>query len=200
MQRRRFALSEARDVPERSESVDGFNGGMKADKPDGDNDKMGYEMSSSDFQPQQDPHDPPRLMSTPTEGPSGMQDSPAKDSDLPGLDARAENLIYDIVLKPLLDRDAFKHFHPLVKSCHRAIQTKQIICLHGLEESLLRGATMLVSGLSCLKNPGGESCLLTFLKGADQDYGLTVGFLSPRSLLYPTGSTTFEQLRANLPN
>jgi hypothetical protein len=38
---------------------------------------------------------------------------------------------------------------------------------------LLRRATMLVSSLSCLKNPGGESCLLTFLKGADQDYGLT---------------------------
>ena len=177
MQRRKFALSEARDVPERSESVDGFNGGMRADKPDDndddDDDKMEHEMSCSDFQSQQDPHDTLRLTSTPTEGPPTMRDSLAKDSDLHGLDARAENLIYDIVLKPLLNQDAFKRFHPLVKSCHRAIQTKQIRCLHELEESLLRGATMLVSGLSCLKNPGGESCLLTFLKGADQDYGLT---------------------------
>jgi len=173
MQRRRFALSEAHDVPERSESVDGFNGGMRADKPDDDDDKMGYEMSSSDFQPQQDPHDPPRLTSTPTEGPSGMQDSPAKDSDLPGLDARAKDLIYDLILKQLLDQDVFKHFHLLVRSCHLAIQTKHIICLRELEEFLLCGATMLVSGPSFLKNPSGESCLLAFLKGADQDYGLT---------------------------
>jgi hypothetical protein len=160
MQRRRFAPSEARDGPDRSESVDGFGEAMKADEPD-DNEKMEYEMNSPDFQPQQDPHGTPRLASTPAGGRHERQDSPAHDSELPGLDARAENIIYDLILEPLFDQDDFQCFDPIMRACRQKIQAKEIVCLRDLEHAVIGGA-LLVSSLSLLRISS-EDLLTNFL-------------------------------------
>lgn len=80
----------------------------------------------------------PVLESTPeVQVPLPILDSPECDSDLPGLNTHAQEVIFRCLWQPLLNNQDLKVFHGFLAACIARIPTKEIACLRNLEKILL---------------------------------------------------------------
>jgi hypothetical protein len=144
-----------------------------------------------------DTPDPTPLLTTQQrENPLPMLEISADhDSNLSGLNKRAQEVIYEGILQPLLAKEYLKDFHGFLTECTSKVQTKEIICLRDLEILLLFKAVVSIF----FSNASGTLADKSLLKDDNYPCEPTAQFLAFGYLVYQRHGAILERTRTNSP-